>query len=164
VHTYYTHKYVFSEKIPLAKQGAWITVNLRRDPLQIEALKQAGKAVEDVTHQIPALIDTGASCTCVDDRIAAVIGRQVDVVCLAGVHDASECSVYSVEFEIGPWRQTWRIVGIKRRDERFIPCILGRDILRFFTLFYVGPEERFGLYHGVPPVVKKLMQESRVSP
>lgn len=144
----------------MPSKRAWITVNLRRDPLQIETLKRAGRPVEHVTHQLPALIDTGASCTCVEDRIAAGIGREVDMVSLAGVHDARECSVYSVEFEIGPWRQTWRVIGIKREDERFIPCILGRDILQFFTLFCVGPEERFGLYHGVPPDVKKLMQES----
>ena len=156
-------QFIFVVSSELAEQGAWIEVTLRPHPDQIAALAKATNPLPKVGLTLPALVDTGAGLTCIQDRIAKDLGfRQVGRVCLSGVHDHDTCGVYLADIQLGPWRQSWKVVGLRSRRSSPIPCILGRDILQFFTLFYVGPENCFGLYQGVPPFVKGLMKKSHV--
>jgi len=147
----------------LAERGAWIKVTLRPHPDQIAALEKGTNPLPKAGLTLPALIDTGAGLTCIQDRIATDLGfRQVGRVSLSGVHDQDTCAVYLVDIQLGPWRQSWKVVGLRSRQSSPMPCILGRDILQFFTLFYVGPESSFGLFQGVPPFVKGLIKKSQV--
>jgi len=152
---------VLSSRAGLAAKGAWIGVTLRLHPDQVATSEKVTRPVSEVEVTLPAIIDTGATFTCIRDTIAVDLGfRLVDTKLISGVHDQEKCAVYLADIQIGPWREPWKVVGLKSQRSSPIPCILGRDILQFFTLFYVGPEERFGLYHGVPSVVRDLMAKS----
>ena len=161
----YEQQCVPGSRTGLAARGAWIGVTLRLHPDQVATSEKVTTPVSEVEVTLPAIIDTGATFTCIRDSIAVDLGfRLVDTKPIWGVHDRETCAVYLAEIQIGPWREPWKVVGLRSQRSSPIPCILGRDILQFFTLIYIGPEERFGLYHGVPPVVKKLMQESQLPP
>jgi predicted aspartyl protease len=89
-----------------------------------------------------ALIDTGASTTCVDDDAAASLKLPVvDVVTIASASYAStKQNVYPVSFQIQGLPVTvnsLRTVGAPLHAQGLL-ALLGRDLLQHFTLFYNG--------------------------
>jgi len=139
----------------LRDKGAWIPLVVFIHPDQLLALKDAGQTPSVTGAQVNGLIDTGATRTCIPDAIAQKLGlQQSQTIPVSGVGGGSECPVYLAEIQIGPWRQEWQVVGTGPR----IPSLIGRDVLRFFSLFFIGPDELFILYHGVPPFINKLTQ------
>jgi predicted aspartyl protease len=90
----------------------------------------------------PALIDTGASATCVDDEAAANLGIPVvDVVTIASAsHASTQQNVYPVSFQIQGLSATvdsLRCVGAPLRAQGLL-ALFGRDLLQQCTLFYNG--------------------------
>lgn len=139
----------------LRDKGAWIPLVVSMHPEQFLALKDAGQTPSVTGAQVNGLIDTGATRTCIPNTIAQRLGlQQIQTTPVSGVGGGAECPVYLAEIQIGPWRQEWQVVGTGPR----IPSLIGRDVLRFFSLLYIGPDELFILYHGVPPFIDRLTQ------
>jgi predicted aspartyl protease len=89
-----------------------------------------------------ALIDTGASTTCVDDEAAAKLALPaIDKVKMASAsHDSTDKNVYPVLIQfIGvPIKaNAMRAIGASLASQGII-ALLGRDLLQNFTLFYNG--------------------------
>lgn len=91
----------------------------------------------------PALSDTGASITCVDDGAAQELGLPpIDVVSLCSAsHGGTEANVYPVQIlipELGISLQAPRAVGAALAVQGLL-VLIGRDVLQRCTLFYNGP-------------------------
>ncbi len=89
-----------------------------------------------------ALVDTGATSTCIDDEIAKKLGLPViDVVKMASATDsASDRNVYPVHigFVGTPIEaDAGRVLGATLQAQGLI-LLIGRDVLQSFNLFYNG--------------------------
>ncbi len=89
-----------------------------------------------------ALIDTGASTTCIDDSIAWSMGiPSLDKVLISSAsHPATQQHVYAVTLEIvgSPIRlEVPRAVGASLQSQGLI-ALIGRDFLQHCTLHYNG--------------------------
>jgi predicted aspartyl protease len=89
-----------------------------------------------------ALIDTGASSTCIDDAIAQQLRLPViDVVQMVSAsHASTQQSVYPVLIEVvGPAIQinVPRAIGANLATQG-LTALIGRDFLQHVTLFYNG--------------------------
>lgn len=89
-----------------------------------------------------ALIDTGASNTCVDEDIAQQLGLPVvDVVHIASAsHALSEQNVYPLNIEFVGFPATVdapHAIGAPLASQGLV-ALIGRDLLQRFTLFYNG--------------------------
>jgi predicted aspartyl protease len=88
-----------------------------------------------------ALIDTGASVTCVDNQVAADL--QLPVVDVAqmtsATHSNHPCNIHPILITIPPNVQfsAPRAMGAQLAPQGLI-AIIGRDILQICTLFYNG--------------------------
>jgi len=105
------------------------------------SLAQQGKPVPSPLSGL-ALIDTGASNTCIDEDAAKTIG--LPVIDVGTMHSASHtrtpCNIYPVQFEIMPFKirfESPRTMGAALREQG-IMAIIGRDLLQVCTLFYNG--------------------------
>jgi len=90
-----------------------------------------------------ALIDTGASSTCIDEQAAQRLGPPViDVVSIASVsHPSSPSGAYPVTLEIVGLPMPLsvpRAIGAQLSPQG-ISALIGRDALQFCALFYDGP-------------------------
>ena len=88
---------------------------------------------------VNALIDTGATASCVDEAFAIKLGlKVVDVWEVDGVAGTNQHNVYmaklSVE-DIGR-RMNGRLIGVQL--DEFTPVILGRDFLTGVIMIYDG--------------------------
>jgi predicted aspartyl protease len=115
-------------------------VVMAAEPLVTQLLQQGITPPEPVPGL--ALIDTGASITCVDDDAAASLKLPVvDVVTIASAsHASTNQNVYPVAFQIQGLPVTvnsLRTVGAPLRAQGLL-ALLGRDLLQHFTLFYNG--------------------------
>ena len=111
----------------------------------IESLKAKGEKVPG--QKAIALIDTGASCTCIDKTIAQSLGLVAhdtkpvqtaggeDIQCLYDVIlPLAQNAVFSVEvFEAKLEKQPYKV-------------LLGRDILKTCTLIYNGWDNSYTLH------------------
>jgi predicted aspartyl protease len=125
----------------LSRQGPLVQVVISIGKFFSEQLAQQG-------HELPspvtgvALIDTGATTTCIDDSIALQMGMPaVDVVMMASAsHAATRQNVYSVHMEIvgSPIRvEVPKAMGASLKGQGII-ALIGRDYLRHCTLYYNG--------------------------
>lgn len=106
-----------------------------------EQLVQQGHAVPKPVAGI-ALVDTGASTTCIDDALAKQLGLPViDVVQMTSAsHAGTEANVYPIQMEIvgSPIRvNVPRAIGANLTPQGII-ALIGRDYLQHCTLFYNG--------------------------
>lgn len=90
-----------------------------------------------------ALIDTGASVTCIDDQIAKDLGLPaIDVVPVASAsHAQTQQNVYPVQITLSAFGfalQAPRAIGAALAAHGVI-SLIGRDVLQLCTLFYNGP-------------------------
>lgn len=105
-----------------------------------QILQQGGQIPAPVAGL--ALIDTGASITCVDDAAAQQIGAPVvDVVNMASAsHAGHKASVYPVRFEVVGLPialNANRAVGAALQPQGLL-MLIGRDLLQHCTLHYNG--------------------------
>jgi len=164
--TGFSHILYFSPRIRLTRDGPKLNLDLTLHPEQVHALEmQSGAKVTIPTRNIEALIDTGATYSSVLDEIALQLGlNQVGSVPIAGAHYHQQCPVYSVELMMGPFHIPCSVVGLKPKHKPNIECLLGRDVLQFFTMYYVGPCQSFVLYHGIPPLYERPDPGDRIAP
>ena len=89
----------------------------------------------------PMLLDTGADCTLVPERVARSLGLprvgRSDVRGVTGASTSRDCHAALVR--IGAWSRIVRVVPLE--DE----AILGRDVLRAMVVRLDGPSGEFHL-------------------
>jgi predicted aspartyl protease len=125
----------------LRRSGPCVDVIVTLDKAMAEALLQSGQTVPPPVAG-KALIDTGASSSCIDESIARGMRLPaIDVVKIASAtHTAQPRSVYPVQIEIsgvGRAIAAPRAIGVELQSLGFV-AIVGRDVLRNCTLFYNG--------------------------
>ena len=89
-----------------------------------------------------ALIDTGATCTCIDDELARRLGLPVIDVCTiaSASHEKSEQNVYPALIELigaSISIDAPRAVGAALASQGIV-ALIGRDMLQHCLLFYNG--------------------------
>jgi len=104
-------------------------------------LLQQGQAVPPPTTGL-ALIDTGASVTCIDETAAQQLKLPVvDVVTIGSAsHASAQASVYPISIDIAGLPisiDAPRAVGAALASQGLL-LLIGRDVLQFCTLFYNG--------------------------
>jgi predicted aspartyl protease len=89
-----------------------------------------------------ALIDTGASATCIDDALAQQLQLPViDVVNMTSAsHASTQQNIYPVLIEVvgGIRIDVPRAIGANLATQNLV-ALIGRDFLQHCTLFYNGP-------------------------
>jgi predicted aspartyl protease len=96
-----------------------------------------------------ALIDTGASTTCIDDTVAQKIGAPVidKVNMCSASHANTDANVYPIHFEIPGANihiDAPRCMGAALQSQGLI-MLIGRDVLANCTLHYNGVSGEFTL-------------------
>jgi hypothetical protein len=110
------------------------------------ALRNAGAVVPTPIH-VPAMIDTGASCTVIRTGLAQHLGLQPTGVTI--IHTASDTNVRCRRYLIGllfPNNVSFEktVIEATLRGQH-IDCLIGRDVLANGVLVYIGPDNLFSL-------------------
>lgn len=132
----------------LARRGPVVQVSVTVGQAIAEQLLQRGEAVPEPVAGL-ALIDTGASVTCIDEPTALAMGLvAIDVASMASASEASsERGVYPIAVEITavPLRiDAPRSVGAALASQGLL-LLIGRDVLRNCLLVYNGSTGQFSL-------------------
>jgi len=115
--------------------------------------ENAGKALLSQGKVVPtpktgwALIDTGASNTCVDEQAAKELGLPViDVgTMLSATHERVPCNIYPVQVATPIVSlNSPRTMGAALAAQGLL-VLIGRDVLQRCNLFYNGPIGQFTL-------------------
>lgn len=105
-----------------------------------QVLQQGSQLPKPVSGN--ALIDTGASTTCIDDAVAKTMGIPViDVVTMASAsHASTQQNVYSIQMQIvgSPIRVEVPNATEASLQTQGIVAMIGRDYLQHCTLHYNG--------------------------
>jgi hypothetical protein len=110
------------------------------------ALRSAGAGVP-TPILVPAMIDTGASCTVIRAGLAQHLGLQPTGI--TTIHTASDtnvrCRRYLVRL-LFPNNVSFEktVVEAPLRGQH-IDCLIGRDVLANGVLVYIGPDNLFSL-------------------
>ncbi len=107
----------------------------------VDQLVQQGKPVPQPVSGM-AMIDTGASATCIDDALAQRLGvPAIDVVQVSSAsHAATSQNVYPVQIEVVGANirvDVPRAIGAALEPQGIV-ALIGRDFLQHCTLFYNG--------------------------
>jgi predicted aspartyl protease len=132
----------------LHERGPIVQVTVGLMSAMAQQLTQQGTPIPGLVTGL-ALIDTGASMTCIDAAAASKIGAPViDRVHMhSASHAATQANVYPVHFEIlgaGIHIDAPRCVGAALASQGLV-MLIGRDMLANCTLFYNGPSGSFTL-------------------
>jgi predicted aspartyl protease len=130
----------------LQLRGPILQVSLTIEQSAGKGLVAQGKAVPTPMSGL-ALIDTGASNTCVDEQAAKNLGLPViDVANMQSAsHEKHFCNVYPVQI-ITPivTLNAPRAMGAALASQGLL-VLIGRDVLQNCNLFYNGPAGQFTL-------------------
>ena len=133
----------------LFKDGARVEVIIRPPLWQIVKMNAAGQQPKKKMKKTEALIDTGATLTCIRDEMAQELNlKRVASGKIYSVARSHKCAVYTAELEMGPFKFLRSIVGMPAKNLEY-NCLLGRDLLDRFTLVYSGPAKQFWLIDGI---------------
>jgi predicted aspartyl protease len=131
--------------VALQMRGPVVQVTVTIEQNAGKALLSQGKAVSSKAGL--ALIDTGASNTCIDDQAAKDLGLPViDVGNMQSAsHEKHACNIYPVQI-VTPvvTLNSPRTMGAALASQGLL-VIIGRDVLQRCTLFYNGPTGEFTL-------------------
>lgn len=135
------NKIPVSPQVILALRGPVLQVTLGIAENFAQQLIQQNQPVPAPVSGL-ALIDTGASVTCIDEDLAQKLNLPVidRVVMASASHDATEKNVYPILIQfIGvPIKiNVLRAMGAALANQGIV-ILLGRDALQNFTLFYNG--------------------------
>jgi predicted aspartyl protease len=139
---------VFPNRVPnLQNVGPIIEVVVFPPQPIFNKLRQEGKTPP--SRKLIALIDTGASGSCIDDPIASELGLIArDVVSIQTPSGESQQSVYDLGFAM-PGLQTSIIpimaIGANLTNQPY-DALIGRDILKLCTLIYNGWDNSYQLH------------------
>ena len=128
-------------KISLQQKGPLVQVGLTIEQSFAQALAQQGKTVPaPITGW--ALIDTGASVTCIDDAAATKLGLPVvdQVKMCSASHANTVQNVYPAQLAVAGLNFTFNLpkaMGATLEPQGII-ALIGRDALSVCTLFYNG--------------------------
>lgn len=123
----------------LSRFGPTLGVRIGFDP----AFRPAGQAPPALpADQLPALVDTGAAQSCIDNDLALV--RHLPVVDrqeIAGAHGSAEVNMYLGQIRVPSLQVTiyGRFAGVALRaggQAHF--ALIGRTFLRYFAMTYDG--------------------------
>ena len=132
----------YNPKAILESRGPVVQVSLSLAEPLAEQLLLKGEMIPEPIAGF-ALIDTGASSTCIDEVTAQKLGLPVvDRIKIASAsHDAMEMNAYPtmISFISAPIKiNATRAIGVNLNNQGII-VLLGRDMLRKFIMFYNGP-------------------------
>lgn len=135
--------------LPIQPQGPLVAAYIGVSRARRDALVAAGKPVPAAILIAGALIDTGASCTCVDKSVIVTLG--LPPTGIASLYTPStgttphNTSQYDVQLSIpGPTvghpALNFSTVPVTESDfsAQGIQALIGRDILQHCVLTYVG--------------------------
>ena len=130
-----------SPQIALMQRGPIVQVTIGIEENIAQQLLTQGTPLPQPVPGV-ALIDTGATSTCIDEAIAQQLNLPViDVVSIASAsHAASKQNVYPALIEVVgiPIKfNALRAIGVPLASQE-IQVLIGRDLLQFCTLFYNG--------------------------
>lgn len=116
-----------------------VTIGIEQNIAQ-QLLSQGAQLPQPVSGV--ALIDTGATSTCIDDAIAQQLKLPVvDVITIASApHPNSKQNVYPALIEVVGFNikfNALRAIGVPLANQG-IQVLIGRDLLQVCTLFYNG--------------------------
>lgn len=128
-------------RVILLQTGPCVQVVVGLAQSLAEQLVQQGHAVPQPVAGV-ALIDTGASTTCIDEALAQRLGLPViDVVQMTSAsHAGTQANVYPIQMEIvgSPIIvNVPRAIGANLAPQGIV-ALIGRDYLQHCTLFYNG--------------------------
>jgi predicted aspartyl protease len=129
-----------SPAIALQLRGPIIQVSVTIEQNAGKGLLSQGKALP-VPKSGLALIDTGATGTCIDDQAAKELGLPViDVAKMtSATHKDQSCNVYPVQINLpSVVLNSPRTMGAALAPQGLL-VLIGRDVLQNCTLFYNGP-------------------------
>lgn len=123
----------------LVQYGPTIVVRIGFSP---EVSFDSGDRASLPSTQFFALVDTGASESCIDSAVAMELGLPVvDREMVAGVHGAAPANVHLAHIYI-PDTHVWingRFAGVHlQAGGQPHSALIGRDVLRHFTMVYDG--------------------------
>ncbi len=132
----------------LAHRGPVLAVTLRPLELQRQAMVEQGQDMSPGVQGV-ALIDTGASQTCVDESAAraasiAVVGRGPVA---SASHDAHEVPIFAGQIEVAGLGafNAQKAFGVNILNSQGIVALIGRDALQAAVFIYNGPDGSFSL-------------------
>lgn len=127
-------------RVVLLKQGPCVQVTIGLAQSIAEQLLQQGKPIPQPISGL-ALIDSGASSTCIDDQAAQELKLPVtNVVNVASAsHSSTQQNVYPIQVQITglPISFESGAIGAALAPQKLL-ALLGRDVLQHCTLFYNG--------------------------
>ena len=130
----------------LRMAGPRVSVTLSPFEDQIKSLAKKGEIPTSVTGM--ALIDTGASVTCIDQSAARKAGLAiVDSGNISSVTHANEVvPIFAGRLDIHGLRavNTFRAYGVNLESQKLI-ALFGRDLLASCVLVYNGTDDSFSL-------------------
>lgn len=131
----------FPPSIALLQNGPVVQVIIELGQSFAEPLVQQGQSVPQPIAGV-ALVDTGASTTCIDDGLAQRLGfPAIDVVQMTSAsHAGTDANVYPIQMEIvgSPIKvNVPRAIGANLPPQGIV-ALIGRDYLQHCTLFYNG--------------------------
>jgi len=125
--------------VALQQRGPVIPVAVTIEQNMGKSLLQQGKSVPTKTGL--ALIDTGASQSCIDEQAAKELGLPVVNVgkMTSASHEQHPCNLYPVQFSIPPALtfQAPHAMGAKLAVQGLL-AIIGRDVLQHCLMVYNG--------------------------
>jgi len=131
--------------IALVMRGPCVQVTVTIEQNAAKALLAQGKSVPSKAGW--AMIDTGASNTCIDDQVAKELGLPViDVGSMQSAsHEKHPCNVYPVQIVTQVVTlNSPRTMGANLAKQGLL-VLIGRDVLAVCNLFYNGPSGQFTL-------------------
>ena len=131
--------------VALVMRGPVLQVAVSIEQNAAKALLTQGKTVATKTGL--ALIDTGASNTCIDEQAAQELGLPViDVATMQSAsHEQHPCNIYPVQIITQVVTlNSQRTMGATLGSQGLL-ILIGRDVLQACNLFYNGPARQFTL-------------------
>jgi predicted aspartyl protease len=126
--------------VVLQHRGPCLQVAIKLHPdIEQQLTSQAAEVPPPVTGW--ALLDTGASTTCLDDQVAEQLSLPVIGTASIGTasHASSRRNIYPVAIEIAGLQThiIAKAVGVELSSQGLL-ALIGRDVLSACTLFYNG--------------------------
>ena len=134
----------------LTVMGPTLQVNVGFDP----EFKPGHGSPKLPEGQLPALVDTGASQSCIDNDLAMQLGLPiVDRKEVSGIHGKSEVNMYLAQVRVPSLAFTiyGTFAGVLLRaggQQHF--ALIGRTFLRNFSMYYEGRTGSVTLSNEVP--------------
>jgi len=127
----------------LFQRGPVIPAVILPHPTFAQALQTAGKSIPAPVQGM-ALIDTGATTTCIDGDVAETMGLAPNGIAklASASHHSSDCNTYPVRLAFPMWNVNLdcaKAMGVRIKNQGII-VLVGRDLLQHCLLVYNGTD------------------------